>query len=249
MTTTGIADNDKLSFYNALGTYATMHKFIVDFLEERGTRHLYILSVNSCITGKDEKFAFLASSTRDVAAQIVSGGGVDIILQTRTSNANDICGDLYANCNSLRQISAPDYGGTTIARLQEMAKEAKNYICGDKMLVMQSKSADKQTYVFLHVKDFNDVIGRAYSKIKAHFPLAPNLASVRDMIFEDEEYEKSTAISRFHKIWCPRDATLYGDEIYLLMKRACHRNMDSRVKRDIAREEIKKYCLRERDRK
>lgn len=220
MATTDAPDSYKLTIEKALENYAAIHKFLEDHFDKKGSRRLYILSVNSCITLQTEKFAFLAESTCEAAAQIVSGGGVDIILHINNPVVDDVCRELHTCCNLLRRMCAPNYGEITVSRLEELAKEARNYISGDNMLVMQSKRKTRDDYVFKQEKDFNDVLERAYNKIKADFPFAPPVASVRDMIFERKKFEKSTTICRRDRIWCPRDSVVIEDEIYALMKDA-----------------------------
>jgi hypothetical protein len=220
MTTTGAPDSYKLTVEKALETYAAIHKFLEDHFDKKGSRRLYILSVVSCMTGQVEEFAFLAESTCEAAAQIVSGGGVNIILHVNNPVVDDVCRELHTCCHFLRRICAPNYGETTVSRLEELAKEARNYIGGNNMLVMKTKGGSYDDYVFKHEKDFNDVLERAYKKVKAAFPLTPPVASVRDMIFERKKFEKSTAISRHAQIWCPCDSAVIQDEIYALMKDA-----------------------------
>jgi hypothetical protein len=219
MTTTDAPDTDKLTLDKALDKYAKMHKFLEDHFDKKGSRRLYLLSVISCMTGQVEEFAFLSESTCEAAAQIVSGGGVDILLHVRNPVVDDVCRELHAYCHFLRRICAPNYGEITVSRLEELAKEARNYIGGNNMLVMKTKES-QDDYVFKHEKDFNDVLERAYKKTKAAFTLAPPVASLRDMIFDRKKFEKSTAISRHAQIWCPCDSAVIEDEIYALMKDA-----------------------------
>jgi hypothetical protein len=220
MTTTDAPDTDKLTLDKALEKYAAMHKFLADHFDKKGSRRLYLLSIISCMTGQIERFAFLSESTCVTAAQIVSGGGVDIILHVSNPVVDDVCRELPAYCHLLRRICAPNYGEITVSRLEELAKEARNYIGGNNMLVMKTKGGSYDDYVFKHEKDFNDVLERAYKKTKAAFPLAPPVASVCDMIFERKKFEKSTAISRHAQIWCPCDSAVIQDEIHALMKDA-----------------------------